>query len=121
MYVPRRSVMPCPESYRAEAALECSSPLCAFADEGISMPPRPRLRAMNPEHVTVDTGAAQLLISLIFWPADVFCPHAHLAGVEDLGVTGRGNASEIGTYVDKTMQSELSGNVIDLCPVRARR
>ena len=40
------------------------------------------------------------------------------AGIEDLGVTGRGKASEIGTYVDKTMQSELSGNVIDLCPVR---
>ena len=34
-------------------------------------------------------------------------------------MTGRGKASEIGTYVDKTMQSELSGNVIDLCPVRA--
>ena len=33
-------------------------------------------------------------------------------------MTGRGKASEIGTYVDKTMQSELSGNVIDLCPVR---
>ena len=42
------------------------------------------------------------------------------AGIEDLGVTGRGKASEIGTYVDKTMQSELSGNVIDLCPVRHR-
>ena len=35
-------------------------------------------------------------------------------------MTGRGKASEIGTYVDKTMQSELSGNVIDLCPVRAK-
>ena len=40
--------------------------------------------------------------------------------MEDLGVTGRGKASEIGTYVDKTMQSELSGNVIDLCPVSQR-
>lgn len=35
-------------------------------------------------------------------------------------MTGRGKASEIGTYVDKAMQSELSGNVIDLCPVRPR-
>ena len=43
----------------------------------------------------------------------------HAAGVEDLGVTGRGNASEIGTYVEKMMGSELSGNVIDLCPVGA--
>ena len=40
-------------------------------------------------------------------------------GVQDLGMTGRGNASEIGTYVEKMMASELSGNVIDLCPVGA--
>merc|ERR1711907_874996 len=42
-----------------------------------------------------------------------------VTGVQDLGVTGRGNASEIGTYVEKLMASELSGNVIDLCPVGA--
>lgn len=42
-----------------------------------------------------------------------------IAGVEDLGVTGRGRDSEIGTYVDKLMKSEISGNVIDLCPVGA--
>ena len=42
-----------------------------------------------------------------------------IAGVEDLGVFGRGLQSEIGTYVDKAFQSELSGNVIDLCPVGA--
>lgn len=36
-----------------------------------------------------------------------------------MGVTGRGNASEIGTYVEKLLVSELSGNVIDLCPVGA--
>lgn len=34
-------------------------------------------------------------------------------------MTGRGKASEIGTYIDKTLNSELSGNVIDLCPVGA--
>lgn len=39
--------------------------------------------------------------------------------MEDLGVTGRGRDSEIGTYVEKLMSSELSGNVIDLCPVGA--
>lgn len=44
---------------------------------------------------------------------------AEVAGVEDLGVTGRGRDSEIGTYVEKLMSSELSGNVIDLCPVGA--
>lgn len=40
-----------------------------------------------------------------------------IAGVEELGVFGRGGNSEIGTYVDKVLSSELSGNVIDLCPV----
>lgn len=42
-----------------------------------------------------------------------------VAGIEDLGVTGRGRDSEVGTYVGKMMASELSGNVIDLCPVGA--
>ena len=42
-----------------------------------------------------------------------------VAGVEDLGVTGRGRDSEVGTYVERLMTSELSGNVIDLCPVGA--
>lgn len=44
---------------------------------------------------------------------------SEIAGVEDLGVFGRGMDSEIGTYVGKIFQSELSGNVIDLCPVGA--
>ena len=44
---------------------------------------------------------------------------AEIAGTEDLGMFGRGLDSEIGTYVTKTFQSELSGNVIDLCPVGA--
>lgn len=42
-----------------------------------------------------------------------------IAGVYDLGTTGRGTATEIGTYVDKMMTSELSGNLVDLCPVGA--
>ncbi|KIJ43938.1 hypothetical protein M422DRAFT_67828, partial [Sphaerobolus stellatus SS14] len=42
-----------------------------------------------------------------------------VAGVEELGTTGRGNDMQIGTYVEKAMDSELSGNVIDLCPVGA--
>jgi uncharacterized Fe-S cluster protein YjdI len=42
-----------------------------------------------------------------------------VAGVQDLGVTGRGGQAEIGTYVSKLLTSELSGNVIDLCPVGA--
>ncbi len=42
-----------------------------------------------------------------------------VAGVEELGVIGRGETMEITTYLDKAMTSELSGNVIDLCPVGA--
>ncbi len=42
-----------------------------------------------------------------------------VAGVEELGATGRGEDTEIGTYVEKALESELSGNMIDLCPVGA--
>jgi NADH dehydrogenase (ubiquinone) Fe-S protein 1 len=42
-----------------------------------------------------------------------------VAGVEELGSTGRGNDMQIGMYVEKTMNSEMSGNVVDLCPVGA--
>jgi NADH dehydrogenase (ubiquinone) Fe-S protein 1 len=42
-----------------------------------------------------------------------------VAGVEDLGTTGRGNDLQIGMYIEKTLNSELSGNIIDLCPVGA--
>ena len=42
-----------------------------------------------------------------------------IAGVQDMGITGRGNQAEVGAYVSKLLASELSGNVIDLCPVGA--
>jgi len=42
-----------------------------------------------------------------------------VAGVDDLGLIGRGENVEITTYLEKTIDSELSGNVIDLCPVGA--
>jgi NADH dehydrogenase (ubiquinone) Fe-S protein 1 len=42
-----------------------------------------------------------------------------VAGLKDLGVTGRGKKSEIGTYVSKLLKTTLSGNVVDLCPVGA--
>jgi NADH dehydrogenase/NADH:ubiquinone oxidoreductase subunit G len=40
-----------------------------------------------------------------------------ITGVEELGMLGRGGSSEVGTFVDKALTSELSGNIIDLCPV----
>ena len=42
-----------------------------------------------------------------------------IAGVETLGATGRGEHMEVTTYVEKTINSELSGNLVDLCPVGA--
>nr|YP_009485487.1 NADH dehydrogenase subunit 11 [Melosira undulata]AVR57551.1 NADH dehydrogenase subunit 11 [Melosira undulata] len=42
-----------------------------------------------------------------------------IANVLDLGVLGRGYSSEIGTYIEKIFNSELSGNIIDICPVGA--
>ncbi len=42
-----------------------------------------------------------------------------IAGIRELGATGRGENMRIGTYVAHTVASELSGNVIDLCPVGA--
>jgi len=42
-----------------------------------------------------------------------------VAGKMELGATGRGENMEIGTYIEKSLESELSGNVIDVCPVGA--
>ena len=42
-----------------------------------------------------------------------------IAGVPELGATARGENIEIGTYVEKALTSELSGNLIDICPVGA--
>ena len=44
---------------------------------------------------------------------------AEIAGIREMGATGRGEHMKIGTYVQSTVDSELSGNVIDLCPVGA--
>jgi NADH-quinone oxidoreductase subunit G len=42
-----------------------------------------------------------------------------IAGQMELGATGRGENMEIGTYIAGSLESELSGNVIDVCPVGA--
>ena len=42
-----------------------------------------------------------------------------IAGLQELGATGRGEAMEIGTWIERSVDHELSGNVIDLCPVGA--
>ncbi len=42
-----------------------------------------------------------------------------VAGVEELGATGRGEDMEITTYVERALGSEMSANIVDLCPVGA--
>tara|TARA_B100001057_G_scaffold405381_1_gene418301 strand:+ start:5832 stop:8066 length:2235 start_codon:yes stop_codon:yes gene_type:complete len=42
-----------------------------------------------------------------------------VAGIKELGMTGRGENTKIETFVNESLSSELSGNVIDLCPVGA--
>jgi NADH-quinone oxidoreductase subunit G len=44
---------------------------------------------------------------------------AEVAGVPELGATGRGEHMEVGTFIERALSSELSGNLIDLCPVGA--
>jgi NADH-quinone oxidoreductase subunit G len=42
-----------------------------------------------------------------------------VVGLPELGTTGRGEHNEIGTYIERSVDHELSGNIIDLCPVGA--
>jgi NADH-quinone oxidoreductase subunit G len=44
---------------------------------------------------------------------------SEIAGFQELGTTGRGEDMEIGTYIERAVEHELSGNIIDLCPVGA--
>jgi len=42
-----------------------------------------------------------------------------IAGIQEMGATGRGETMEIGTFIEHSVDHELSGNIIDLCPVGA--
>jgi NADH-quinone oxidoreductase subunit G len=44
---------------------------------------------------------------------------SEIAGIQELGTTGRSDRMEIGTYIEKSVDHEMSGNIIDLCPVGA--
>ena len=44
---------------------------------------------------------------------------SEIAGVPEMGATSRGEGMEIGTYIEKALTTELSGNLIDICPVGA--
>ncbi len=44
---------------------------------------------------------------------------SEVAGVPEMGATSRGETMEVGTYIEKALTTELSGNLIDICPVGA--
>ena len=44
---------------------------------------------------------------------------SEVAGVPEMGATSRGEGMEVGTYIEKALTTELSGNLIDICPVGA--
>src|SRR5882757_7421709 len=44
---------------------------------------------------------------------------SEIQGFQELGTVGRGEHVEIGTFIEKSVEHELSGNIIDLCPVGA--
>ncbi len=44
---------------------------------------------------------------------------SEVAGVSEMGATARGESMEVGTYIEKALTTELSGNLIDICPVGA--
>ena len=44
---------------------------------------------------------------------------SEVAGVSEMGATARGENMEVGTYIEKALSTELSGNLIDICPVGA--
>jgi len=44
---------------------------------------------------------------------------SEIAGIDTIGTLKRGSETEIGAYIDKLLKTEISGNVIDLCPVGA--
>lgn len=66
-------------------------------------------------HELVTIKKKCLLFFFLYWNRFA----SEVAGVDDLGTTGRGNEMQVGTYVEKMFKSELSGNIIDLCPVGA--
>src|ERR1700752_2485618 len=79
-------------------------------------------RYEEPKRVVTDNDLGPLI------PTDMTrCIHCtrcvrfgqEIAGIMELGMIGRGEHAEIITFVGKTVDSELSGNVIDLCPVGA--
>jgi hypothetical protein len=63
----------------------------------------------------IDPNSSYSFVGIFFYPLIRFA--TEIAGIKSLGIFGRGSKCEVGNYVNKIFLSELSGNVIDLCPV----
>jgi NADH-quinone oxidoreductase subunit G len=76
----------------------------------------------EPKRVVRDKDVGPLIVT--FMTRCIHCTRCvrfgdEIAGMRELGLTGRGENARIGTYIQKSVDSELSGNVIELCPVGA--
>mmetsp|Transcript_13461 Transcript_13461/g.15357 ORF Transcript_13461/g.15357 Transcript_13461/m.15357 type:complete len:242 (-) Transcript_13461:71-796(-) len=79
-------------------------------------------RMFDPKRSTEDKNCGPLVKTIM--TRCIHCTRcvrfsSEVAGEGILGTTGRGKDTEIGMYVEKTLKSNISGNVIDLCPVGA--
>ena len=88
--------------------------------ETTSSPPPCPFPLPLPVHDSADPRFSPLLfLSLLSLSTRCIRFTSEICGIVALGMTGRGNQTEVGTYIDRMLDSELSGNVIDLCPVGA--
>lgn len=81
-----------------------------------------RSRYEEPKRAVVDKDIGPLIKTVM--TRCIHCTRCirfatEIAGVQEMGATGRGEEMSVGTYVEEALASELSGNMIDLCPVGA--
>lgn len=81
-----------------------------------------RGRTQEPRRVVTDKELGPLIKTVM--TRCIHCTRCvrfldEIAGTPELGLTGRGNDVEITTYIERALTSELSGNLVDVCPVGA--
>ncbi len=77
---------------------------------------------VEPKHVAFDKNIGPLIATEL--TRCIHCTRCvrfgrEIAGIRELGMTGRGENSLITTFIDESVNSEMSGNAIDICPVGA--
>lgn len=101
----------CTPTLHSQAACVCSLEAVHLQEQSILFGSE-RSRFIEPKRAVSDKNLGPLVKTVM--TRCIHCTRCvryatEVAGVEDLGMTGRGNASEIGTYVSKLMTSEMSG------------